>query len=290
MKVLKKLSVYILAGLCCLGIGAAVQAAEKVGNGVYQLQTNVFDEKFVADSYSKADITNDGKADKIETECTPDEIDLKVNGQIVRSWLAGQVNVSVVELSKKAFLEITTYENNNKVTCGLYQIKKNKLTRVFDYKKLVNLKQYVSNDFTTYAYYDTFEVMKTKGDTVYLKGRMGTKSLGQIYANGLQLVFDGKTFALKTSAAPAEVTAISYSKGFSKTFISAQKIQAYKAAASSKKAFTIAKKTKFNIQKLAVVKKNIYVQIKTSTGKTGWIQLTTSDKKLVTSGGVSMGG
>ena len=39
MKVLKKLSVYILAGLCWLGIGAAVQAAEKVGNGVYQPQT-----------------------------------------------------------------------------------------------------------------------------------------------------------------------------------------------------------------------------------------------------------
>lgn len=138
MNVLKKLSVYILTGLCCLGIGATAQAAEKVGNGVYQLQTNVFDENFVTDSYSKADITNDGKADKIETECTPDEIDLKVNGQIVRSWLAGGVNISVVELSQKAFLEITTYENNNKITCGLYQIKKNSLTRVFVPKNLLN--------------------------------------------------------------------------------------------------------------------------------------------------------
>ncbi len=121
--------------------------------------------------------------------------------------------------------------------------------------------------------------MKTKGDTVYLKGRMGPKSLGQIYANGLQLVFDDKTFALKTSAAPAEVTAISYSKGFSKTFISAQKIQAYKAAASSKKAFTIAKKTKIQYPETrCCCKKEHFNTDKTSTGKTGWIQLTTSDK------------
>lgn len=290
MRMLKKLSVCILAGLCCLGIGVTTQAAEKIGNGVYALQTNAFDESFAKDSYSAADITNDGKKDKIETECTRDEIDLKVNGQIVRSWLAGEVNVRVVKLSKKAFLEITTYENNNKVTNGLYQIKNNKLTRVFDYKKLINLKQYVSNDFTTYTYYDTFESMKVSGNTIYLKGSMGTKSLGQIYANGLQLVFDGKTFALKKSAAPAEVSAIYYEKGFSSTFVSAQKIQAYKAAASSGKAFVIAKNTKFNIKKLAVVKKNIYVQIRTSAGKTGWIQLSTSDKRLVTSGGVSMGG
>ncbi|MBR0398099.1 MAG: hypothetical protein IJI10_07485, partial [Eubacterium sp.] len=50
-------------------------------------------------------------------------------------------------------------------------------------------------------------------------------------------------------------------------------ITVYKKAGSTKKAgFKIAARKKFTIKKAAIVKKNIYVQVK-SGGKTGWIKL-----------------
>ncbi|MCI5590480.1 MAG: hypothetical protein MR394_08420, partial [Coprococcus comes] len=73
------------------------------------------------------------------------------------------------------------------------------------------------------------------------------------------------------------------------TFTAAQKIQTYKSAGSSKKAFVIKKNSKFAVKKLAIVKKNIYVQVKVGS-KTGWIKLNTSNKKMVKHTSISVAG
>ncbi|MBC8571870.1 hypothetical protein [Jingyaoa shaoxingensis] len=291
MKVFKKLSMCILSGLLCLGIGATTQAATKTGTNVYEMNTWA-GSSVTKDRLTSVDITGNGKKDKIETETTRVEIELKVNGKIVGMYLTGETNIQVVKLSKKSFFEITTYEKGNKINCGLYEMKKNKLTRVLDYKKLVNLKQYVKNNFiTSNGCWGGFQATKAKGNTIYLRGWFGTKNLGQVNAFNMPLSYSGKNFTLKSTAATADAGMIPPSKNesFTRSFTAAQKIQTYKAAGSSKKSFTIKKNAKFSVKKLAVVKKNLYVQVK-SGRKTGWIRLNTSSKKMVKAAAISIAG
>ena len=103
MNVFKKLSMCLLSGMLCFGLGATTQAATKVGNGVYEMSTWA-DEGAETDTLTSVDITGDGKTDKIETVTTIDEIELKVNDKIVRMYLTGGINIQVVQLSKKAFV------------------------------------------------------------------------------------------------------------------------------------------------------------------------------------------
>lgn len=291
MKALKKLSICILSGLLCFGIGASTQAAEKIGNGVYRFDTSSPEQGVNTDSMNSFDITGDGKKDKIETKSASNKVVVKVNNKTVGSYLNGP-GIYVVKLSKKAFLQITTYEKNHTASCGLYELKGNKLSRVLDYKKLVNLKQYAKNTFyITNGYWSEFEATKTKGNTIYLQGYFGTKNLGQVNAENLQLSYSGKNFTLKSTAASASAFGIYDPKTnfFTNQFTASQKIQTYKAAGSSRKAFTISKNAKFEVKKLAIVKKNIYVQVK-SGKKTGWIRLNTSSKKMVKQISVSIAG
>lgn len=163
----------LLSGILCFGLGATTQVATKVGNGVYEMSTWA-DEGAETDTLTSVDITGDGKTDKIETVTTSDEIELKVNDKIVRMYLTGSINIQVVQLSKKAFFEITTYEKGDKINCGLYEMKNNKLKRVLDYKKLVNLKQYVKNNFiTSNGCWGGFQATSVKGNTIYLRGWFG---------------------------------------------------------------------------------------------------------------------
>lgn len=289
MRTLKKLSICILSGLLCFGIGASTQAAEKVGNGVYELSTFSPESGVETDSISSIDITGDGKKDKIETNITTSKVTLKVNNKIVGRYPTDNSNIRIVNLSKKAFFEITTYGKNNTINCGLYEVKKNKLSRVFDYKKLINLKQCNNNNFgNNNGLWTCFEAAKVKGNTLYLRGHFGTKNLGQINAGFLPLSYSGKNFTVKSSTLSANAGYIPV-EGFTNSFTAAQKIQTYKEAGSSKKAFTISKKAKFAVKKLAIIKKNLYIQV--SCGKkTGWINLNTSNKKIVKNTAFSISG
>ena len=291
MKVFKKLSMCILSGLLCFGVGVTTQAAEKIGKGVYALETSVYSD-VTKDTFS-ADVTNDGKKDIIETvlSSVKEKVTLKVNGKTVKSWKAGTVNIHVVNVSKQAFLEITNWKSDLKLACGLYQIKKNKLTCIQDYTKLVNLKLYTSNCFTYKANcFDEFTATKVKGNTIYLHGEFATKNLGQLKADGFMLAYSGKKFTLKNNAVTACPGYFLNNNGNTMPFNAGTKIQTYKSAGSSKKAFVIKKNTKFNVKKIAVIKKNIYIQIKTPAGKTGWMKLNTSNKALVTNPPISIAG
>ena len=286
MKVFKKLSMCILSGLLCLGIAAAspapAQAAEKIGNGVYYLDTSDA-WNTMQDSYT-ADITGDGKADTIRTICSKSSTRLVVNGKNIKSWSSkNALEIRVVTLSgKKSFLDISSYCRGGKNTCGLYQVKKNKLSKVLDYTSLVNLKQLTSNSFVfTDKLNNILYAQKVRGNTIYLNARFGTKNLGQVDVDNLALSWNGKKFTLKTTAVSARAQLIgTWEKPYS-SYTASKKIQTYKAAGSSKKSIAISKNTAFTIQKLAVVKKNFYILAKTKAGKTGWIKLDTSNNAIV---------
>ena len=118
MNILKKTFTFFAVGATCLCMTAVTAsntyAAAKTGNGVYSLSTSE------NDSCAKADVTGDGKADKIETVVTEKngskKTALKVNGKQMKAWTIQKNNatvvlpsVSVVTHSKKvANLEIAT--------------------------------------------------------------------------------------------------------------------------------------------------------------------------------------
>ena len=98
MKVFKKLSMCILSGLLCLGIGATTQAATKTGTNVYEMNTWA-GSSVTKDRLTSVDITGNGKKDKIETETTRVEIELKVNGKIVGMILSRLVDTFFSRIS-----------------------------------------------------------------------------------------------------------------------------------------------------------------------------------------------
>lgn len=294
MDISKKIRTFFTIGAACLCMTAvtanATYAATKSGNGVYSLST------YENDSYDRADVTGDGRPDKIETAVTETngtkKAALKVNGKQLKTWTLSKNNatvilpsVSVVVLSKKAaYLEIATEDyRSNKTACALYQVKNGKLRAAFDYEKMINGKLLLDNDFVYKGYgYDMAAAAKVSKNTIHLNVSLGTKSLGQIRTEGLKLKYSGGKLTLQKDAGKIANVNIESDRGISRTFTAARKIQTVKTAGSSKKGIVLPKKTKFTAKKLAVIGKNIYVQVQTTAGKTGWISLSTSDRPLVT--------
>ncbi len=294
MDISKKIRTFFTIGAACLCMTAvtanATYAATKSGNGVYSLST------YENDSYDRADVTGDGRPDKIETAVTETngtkKAALKVNGKQLKTWTLSKNNatvilpsVSVVVLSKKAaYLEIATEDyRSNKTACALYQVKNGKLRAAFDYEKMINGKLLLDNDFVYKGYgYDMATAAKVSKNTIHLNVSLGTKSLGQIRTEGLKLKYSGGKLTLQKDAGKIANVNIESDRGISRTFTAARKIQTVKTAGSSKKGIVLPKKTKFTAKKLAVIGKNIYVQVQTTAGKTGWISLSTSDRPLVT--------
>lgn len=302
MEITKKIRMLFTVGAACLCVTAVTAstayAATKDGNGVYSLST------YESDSYSKADVTGDGRPDKIETVVTGTNENrkaaLKVNGKQLKTWTISKNNnsiilpsVHVVVISKKAaYLEITTEDYRSyKTACALYQVKKGKLRTVFDYKKIVNNKLLLDNDFVNKGYgYDMVTAAKVSKNTIHLNVSLGTKSLGHIRTEGLKLKYSKGKLTLQKDAGKVAKVSIIDDRGNSKVFTAAKKIQTVKAAGSSKKGIVIPKKTKFTAKKLAIADKNIYVQVQTTAGKTGWISLSASAKPLVTTRSIVMWG
>lgn len=294
MNILKKTFMLFAVGASCLCVTAATAgntyAATKIGNGVYSLSA------YENDSYAKADVTGDGKADKIETVVTEKngskKTALKVNGKQMKSWTIQKNNatvivpsVSVVTLSKKvAYLEIATEDYRSyKTACALYQVKKGKLRIAFDYEKMLNNKLLLDNDFVNKGYgYDMASAAKASKNAIWLNVSLGTKSLGQMRTEGLKLKYSGGKLTLQKDAGKVAAVNVMDNRGNSEIFTAAKKIQTVKAAGSAKKGIVIPQKTKFTAKKLVIAGKNIYVQVRTTAGKTGWINLSASDKPLVT--------
>ena len=282
MNLLKKIGLFVVFGILCLSIASidavSVQAAEKTGDGVYSLNTSE------GDSFSKVDLTGNGKKDTIDTIVKGKKLFLKLNGEKIKSWNSGSITIQVIKLSsKKAYIEITSENFKTSKTSGdLYQIKKGKLEKVLDYEKLINKKLLLKNDFITNpGCLDMLSASKVKNKTIYLDVRLGTKSLGYMWIGNIQLQYSGGEFNLKKTAGKVIRTNIFTDKGITEYFTASQKIQTYKAADSSKKGITLPKNTKFAAKKVSIIGKEIFVQVKTKSGKTGWIKLSDSDKPFV---------
>ena len=145
----------------------------------------------------------------------------------------------------------------------------------------------------------TTQVATKVGNVVYEISTWADEGAETDTLTSVDITGDGKTDKIETVTTSDEIELkvnafklpLSYSdsEDFTRTFTAAQKIQTYKSAGSSKKAFVIKKNSKFAVKKLAIVKKNIYVQVKAGS-KTGWIKLNTSNKKMVKYASISVAG
>jgi hypothetical protein len=301
MNILKKYSIVFLfcvafAGVVVAGSAKETKATEKISNGIVQLENYK-----QSDKYEKADVTGNGKNDVIETTSKMDdegyiiETTLKVNGTALKSWdeKQGIPVIEVVSLSnKKSYVQIIGDDKDGKMYGGLYQVKNNKLKASLDYEKLVKNKLLQKNDFIVDGNnFDMFYATKVSGNTISYAAYLGTKSLGQISITNLKVKYSKGNLVMQKTAGTANINIYDSKKDtIVHTLVAKQSIKTVKSAGSKKKGITIAKNTKFTLKKGAIVGKYVYIQVKTSKGKTGWIKLSTSTKSLVKERGLSIGG
>ena len=260
----------LLMGLGCVSVFAASGA-----NGIFD-----FLEGMPPTTTDKYDVTGDGKKDTVYYGFNEADFlsTLSVNGTTVKSWdfkNDGQwAWVTIVDVKNKDFLEIEMDNwKADTLTCGLYQIKNNQLKQVLDYASLFNKKQLILNNFADTDEACSFlEARKVKGNTIYVGGTLATKAVGQVNFDGLKLIYKNGKFKLDKSA----VKAVSHMRGSDGTpvsyFTAKKNIKVYKKAGSSAKAFKIKKGQKFKVTKISVVKKQIYLRVRTKAGKLGWIK------------------
>ena len=263
------LMLVLLMGLGCVSVFAASGA-----NGIFD-----FNEGMPPITTDKYDVTGDGKKDTVSYGYN--EADflsiLSINGNTAKSWdfKNGQwAWVTIVDIKNKDFLEIEVDDwKADTLTCGLYQIKNNQLKKVLNYASLFNNNQLILNDFADTDQACSFlEARKVKGNTIYVGGTLATKAVGQVNFDGLKLIYKNGKFKLDKSAVKA-VSHMRSSSGKPASYFTAKKnIKVYKKAGSTTKAFKIKKGQKFKVTKIAVVKKQIYLRVRTKAGKLGWIK------------------
>jgi len=280
MKRLLKATLLLL--ILLMGLGSVSVFASSGKNGIFD-----FYEGLPPTKTKNYDVTGDGKKDTVSYEWNEEKMQqiLEINGKRINKWefTNGQwAWVTIVRVGNENFLEIEVDNwRTESLKCGLYKVKNNKLKCVLDYSSLLNTKTLMQNDFADTGTECTFfEARKVKGNTIYLGGTISTKALGQVNFDNLKLNYKNGKFKLDTSAAKG-VSAPRDKDGLLVSYFTAgKKITAYKKPGSSAKAFTIAKGKQFKITKLAVVKKQIYLRVRSKNGKLGWIKAGKS--KLVT--------
>ncbi|MBR0398227.1 MAG: hypothetical protein IJI10_08140 [Eubacterium sp.] len=280
MKRLFKATVLLL--ILLMGLGCVSVFASNGQNGIFD-----FYEGMPPTQTKKYDVTGDGKKDTVSYEWNEQKMQqiLKVNGKRINKWefMDGKwAWVTVVSAGGKDFLEIETDDwRALTLKCGLYQVKNNKLKKILDYSSLFNKKTLLQNDFAdTGTECSYLEARKVKGNTIYLGGTLATKSVGQVNFSGLKLKYQNGKFTLSTATAKAVSTPRDKDGKLVSYFTAKKKITAYKEAGSSAKAFSIAKGKQFKITKMKVLNKQIYLRVRTKSGKLGWIK--SGKSKLVT--------
>lgn len=292
----------------------AATAVEKVGKGVYSLNIYSGYQETQTYTYKKADVTGDKKKDKIQTVIkskategedgqggwTPQSCTLKVNGKKVK-----KINVSsksftevyiVTMKDSRSYLWFSTfsYVKGKKSNDVIYKVKGKKLKKVFDFSKIVNNKILIPYGLGLKATGATgefegndMEPMKVKGSTLCVRAELNTKALGYMTpaktSSCLKLTYSKGKFKVSTKAVAVEAT-LNYIEDGGKQIISDElnastTIKTVKKIGSKKAGVTIQKNDILRVNKFAIVKKALYVQIADYNGKTGWVKL--GKKKLV---------
>lgn len=218
---------------------------------------------------TKFDVNGDGKPDNVKYTIvySNNELDdsatmqVFVNGKVAfkqkRDFGPGW-SVNLIKLENgKVFFEIgSSVGSDDDIIHQLYLCKDNKLKSVYNFQKY----------FYNYADYHIVNIVKISGNTLKLEVYSQFYTTGSVRYN-MSISYKDGVFK-RTS----NTLTLDYKKMDRKNkWTVAKKIKVYKKAGSKKVAFTLKKKDIVKINKVILKKNKVYIQVKKSNGKTGYI-------------------
>lgn len=216
-------------------------------------------------TYTKYDITGDGKADSIRIvksggdQYYKSNLSIYVNNAVAYSFTDEfyyDVDVKLYTLKNKKVIVYVYAESDNYdgPVCGLFRYKNGQLN------KLVDLQS-----FYPYGMHSFGEVTKVSGNTLQIKVFSMSWALGTVE---MQYTLKYRNGTMVPSSKTGKV--IGYK---SESWLTAKKnIQLYTGAASSKKAFVLKKGVSAKVTSCYINKTNVRFKVRLSNGKTGWFK------------------
>lgn len=226
-------------------------------------------------TYTKYDITGDGKADTIQISTTKDAYDvytgfsLKINGKsafTVRNDHFYSTDIKLYTLqNKKAFVYLyLEADNSDGPACGLFKYSNGRLKQVVNFQ-----------NFFKYGMHNCGKVTSVSKNTLKVELYSMSWAFGP---TTLKYTFKYKNGTLVPASriGKVSVNAIGSKYGTAK-----QSIQLYRTATSNRKKLKITAGQRFKITDCYVKGSNIRFKVKLSNGKTGWLK---SPKKYFSNG------
>lgn len=227
-------------------------------------------------TYKNYDITGDKKSDAIKIKPQKysgdrykygDKIFVYINGKrLILSMKYGEcfrMKIKLVKLNNKVFLFVNGYaENDWDAWQILYEYKKGKLVKAYDFKR-INAK---------YGYHPEATITKVTNNKIYVRHFLVSNSLGCLEFNNVYQYKNGKI------SRTSNISNVSWSgvnqKSYKKVKYGYMKKTKtiYTSPTSNKKKGTIKKGTKVKPIKVYMTDKKMYILLKTKSGKTGWVK------------------
>ena len=261
-----KVVMLFLAVVVCAGIAKPQNAFAKNAKNpsVVKLKLN--------QTYSKYDVTGDGKADKIRIGCYKNDeyciegLKITINGRTVlskKNSLYYRLCAKLCTLQNgKVFLYVyNPYNNEDADICALFQYQNGKLKKCIDMNKF-----YGSNDL---GYHTKGEVKSVKGNKITVEIYQQTYQLG-----GMSVTFDykySKGKLIKDGIKAKKYQIWAYKENGSLT--ASRNMTVYQNVGCSSKAFTLSTGQKIKILGVYCKSGNMMIKIKRiSDGKTGYLK------------------
>ena len=235
------------------------------------------------------DITGDGIADKLTVVCSKQggdqdffyrRINIAVNGKSPLSYYHKSgfydlvVKECVLRNGKKYLYLVTEGEDDNPYLSGLFQYSGGKLKSAYDFNHMVKSKKIGKSKSPAGL---RIQDLSVKDNSISFMGAAQFSGTGYTYLRFS--LTPNKDGTLRRTSNIGEIEYVSGRNLNTKRTYKAQgKLKVYKSATSKKVKFKLKKGTKVKVQKVYFGNKKARILIRTTKGKTGWVDMLTGVK------------
>lgn len=227
-------------------------------------------------TYKNFDITGDKKNDTIKLYkhkitgydefYNYDKVIVYVNGKqkilSVKNGKSLSMEAKLIKLNNKIFLLINGYAENY---CDnwqvLYQYKNSKFVKAYDFKNITS----------KYGYAPHTSIAKVSENKIYVEHSLISDSLGCV---NFQYIYQYKNEKVSRTSNTANVSWEGFNDDYQSVKYGTMAVNKtmYTSPTSHKKKGVIKKGTKVKPTKIYMTGSQIYIQLKTKSGKTGWVK------------------